>query len=139
MKTRELHADINSAPYLNRKALAKATAEEGPAVEDVDELKGLPPITLGPGMKIRIPPELMPDEETIQHYFDLFFTHVHPYVPVLSKTQFLNQWHTNRESVSPLIVEAIFAIAGRLADEPAQGQQWLAMASSLSILTQAAR
>ncbi|KAJ2892009.1 lipase regulator 1 [Zalerion maritima] len=121
--------EAGTAPYLNRKTLARPSNEEEPAVEDVDEMRNLPPITGGPGMKIRIPPELMPDDETIQHYFDLFFNHVHPYVPVLNKTQFLQQWHSNRESVSPLIIEAIFAIGGRLADEPAQGQQWLALAS----------
>jgi hypothetical protein len=103
--------------------------EEEPVVEDADEFKAvLPPMT--PGLKIRIPPELMPDIDTILHYFDLFFTHTHPYVPVLSKTLFYQQWNTNRDSISPLILEAIFAIGGRLADEPAQGQQWLALASS---------
>lgn len=84
----------------------------------------------GSGLKIRIPPELMPDEETILQYFDLYFANVHPYVPVLNKAQFYNQWHNNRESISPLLLEAIFAVAGRLADEPAQGQQWIALASS---------
>ncbi|EHK98118.1 hypothetical protein M7I_6170 [Glarea lozoyensis 74030] len=55
--------------------------------------------------------ELMPDESTILHYFDMYFANVHP------------------DAISPLILEAIFAIAGRLADEPAQGHQWLALAS----------
>jgi hypothetical protein len=81
-------------------------------------------------MKIRIPPELMPDEQTALNYFDLYFQNVHPYVPVLNKTVFYQQWHSNRESISPLILEAIFAIAGKLADEPSQGQQWLALAGS---------
>lgn len=82
-----------------------------------------------PGLKIRIPPELMPDEETALHYFDLYFNHVHPYVPVLCKTIFYQQWNTDREAISPLILEAIFAIGGRLAEEPTEGQQWLALAS----------
>lgn len=82
-----------------------------------------------PGLKIRIPPELMPDEETALHYFDLYFGHVHPYVPVLCKTIFYQQWNTDREAISPLILEAIFAIGGRLAEEPTEGQQWLALAS----------
>lgn len=101
--------------------------------EDVEEYKSVLPANLsGPDLKIRIPPELMPDEETIMQYFDMYFMNVHPYVPVLNKTLFYEQWHTNRESISPLILEAIFAIAGRLADEPAQGLQWLALASSMS-------
>ncbi|KAL1835586.1 hypothetical protein VTJ49DRAFT_6437 [Mycothermus thermophilus] len=120
--------EAGTAPYLNSKAqLAK---EEEPAVEDGDEYKTLlPPLMAGPGSKIRIPPELMPDDDTILHYFDLYFTNAHPYVPVLDKNHFYSQWHNNRESISPLILEGIFAIAERLADEPAQGQQWLALAS----------
>lgn len=99
--------------------------------EDVDEYKNVLPVSApGPDLKVRIPPELMPDEETVMHYFDMYFLNVHPYVPVLNKASFYHQWHTNREAISPLILEAIFAIAGRLADEPAQGHQWLALASS---------
>ena len=104
---------------------------EEPAFEDLDEYKHVLPTTLsGPDLKVRIPPELMPDDETALHYFDMYFANVHPYVPVISKPLFYQQWHTNRDAISPLILEAIFAIAGRLADEPAQGQQWLALASS---------
>jgi hypothetical protein len=105
--------------------------DDEPVVGDDDEYKSsLPPLVSGPGLKIRIPPELMPDDETVLHYFDLFFANVHPFVPVLDKSLFYQQWNTNRESISPLLLEAIFAIGGRLADEPAQGQQWLALASS---------
>ncbi|KAI1298534.1 fungal-specific transcription factor domain-containing protein [Xylaria venustula] len=118
-----------TAPYLNNKQ-ALASQEEEPAVEDADDYKNaLPRVLAGPGSKIRIPPELMPDEDVVLHYFDLYFTHVHPYVPVLNKAQLYRQWNTNRESISPLLLEAIFAVAERLADEPAQGQQWIALAS----------
>ena len=124
-----------SAPYLSSKK--KNTSVEEPAFEDVDAYKNsLPPLTTGPDMKIRIPPALMPDETTALQYFDMYFANVHPYVPVLNKTLFYQQWHSNRESISPLILEAIFAIAGKLVDEPSQGQQWLALAGSESILPQ---
>lgn len=117
------------APYLRNKASFRR--EEQPAVEDADDYKSmLPPMMTGPGSKIRIPPELMPDEETALNYFNLFFTHVHPYVPVLNKSLFYQQWQMARESISPLILEAIFAIGGRLAEDPTEGQQWLALASS---------
>lgn len=120
--------EAGTAPYLNSKL--RSTRDEEPAVEDADDYRSvLPPLTAGPGSKIRIPPELMPDEDTILHYFDLYFTNAHPYVPVIDKATFYQQWHNNRESVSPLILEAIFAIAGRLADEPGEGQQWLALAT----------
>lgn len=104
--------------------------DDEPVTEDADEFKVALPMSSVPGSKIRIPPELMPDEETILQYFDLYFANVHPYVPVLNKAQFYQQWHTNPESISPLILEAIFAVAGRLADEPARGQQWIALATS---------
>lgn len=92
----------------------------------------MPPLVSGPGHKIRIPPELMPDDETIHQYLDVFFTHVHPYVPVLDRASFYRQWQTDRESVSPLVLEAIFALAGRIVDDPTEGQQWLALATSRS-------
>ncbi|KAH8682356.1 hypothetical protein BX600DRAFT_41451 [Xylariales sp. PMI_506] len=119
--------ETGTAPYLDKRVALK-NVEEDPITEE-DDFKTPLPMTTGPGLKIRIPPELMPDEQTILHYFDLYFSNVHPYVPVLNKAQFYQQWHTNRESISPLILEAIFAVAGRLADEPALGQQWIAMAS----------
>jgi hypothetical protein len=103
---------------------------EEPAVEDDDEYQVDLPPAAGPGSKIRIPPELMPDEAVALSYIDAFFTKVHPYVPVLNKASFFHQWHTNRDSISPLILEAIFAIGGRLCDDPSDGHQWMALSSS---------
>lgn len=121
--------EAGTAPYLNNKNKNKTLVEE-PAFEEPDEFKHVLQTSLsGPDLKVRIPPELMPDDETILSYFDTYFMNVHPYVPVLNKAIFYQQWHTNRESISPLILEAIFAIAGRLADEPSQGHQWLALAA----------
>ncbi|KAF4917514.1 Activator of stress genes 1 [Colletotrichum viniferum] len=120
--------EAGTAPYLRNKASFRR--EEEPVVEEPDDYQELlPPLPSGPGLKIRIPPELMPDDDTAMHYFELFFTHVHPYVPVLSKPMFYHQWNTNRQSISPLVLEAIFAMGGRLADDPGEGQQWLALAS----------
>ncbi|KAK4673115.1 hypothetical protein QC763_108960 [Podospora pseudopauciseta] len=121
--------EAGTAPYLNSKM--QSMREEDPVVEEGDEYKSLlPPLTAGlGGSKIRIPPELMPDDDTVLQYLDLYFTNAHPYVPVLDKAHFYQQWHDNRESISPLLLEAMFAISGRLADEPAQGQQWLALAT----------
>ncbi|KAF7559317.1 hypothetical protein G7046_g4836 [Stylonectria norvegica] len=120
--------ESGTAPYLRNKASFRRGEE--PALEDVDDYKSvLPPMMPGPGLKIRIPPELMPDEETSLHYFDLYFSHVHPYVPVLNRAFFYQQWNTQRDAISPLILEAMFAIGGRLAEDPTEGQQWLALAS----------
>ena len=63
-------------------------------------------------------------------YFDIFFNHVHPYVPVVHRADFYQKWHQDRYSISPLLLEAILACAGRSSDDPAGGAQWLAMANS---------
>jgi hypothetical protein len=119
------------APYLNKTTLAKGS-NDGPEVGDDDEFKSpLPPLVSGPGHKIRIPPELMPDDETALHYFELYFANVHPYVPVLDRSIFFQQWSADRQSISPLLLEAMFAIGGRLADDAADGQQWLALATRM--------
>ncbi len=120
------------APYLTSKQNMSKVTEE-PAFEDAAEFQLLLPTTLsGPDLKIRIPPELMPDDETVMHYFDLYFTEVHPYVPVLNKPALYQQWRDGRDTISPFLLEAIFAIGSRLADDPSQGLQWLALASSVS-------
>lgn len=73
----------------------------------------------------------MPSEQQALQYFEFFFEHIHPYVPVINKLYFYQQWHTNRDSISPLILEAIFACAGYLSEDPTQGSRWLALASSM--------
>ena len=72
----------------------------------------------------------MPSDEQAEEYFHIFFNDIHPYVPVVSKTIFYNMWRTDQSKLSPLLLEAIFAAAGRLSQDPAQGAQWLALASS---------
>ena len=116
---------IRTAPYIFQQ---KKTLAEAPALEEFEAK--LPIVTSGSGSTVRIPPELMPSEDQVMDYFDIFFTNIHPYVPVISKPYFYQQWHTNRKSISPLLLEAIFACAGRMSDDPAQGAQWLALASS---------
>ncbi|KAL8918009.1 MAG: hypothetical protein Q9208_007607 [Pyrenodesmia sp. 3 TL-2023] len=105
----------------------KNSLAEAPALEEF-EIE-LPSTATGSGSTVKIPQELMPSEEQCLAWFDTFFTHIHPYVPVLSKPYFYQQWRTNRKSISPLILEAIFACAGRMSNDPAQGAQWLALAS----------
>lgn len=114
------------APYIRQQG-TNDMEPDGP-VHDA-EVK-LPPMSNTAGTHIRIPPELMPAEEDALHYFKVFFEEVHPYVPVVIRYHFYQQWQSNRNSMSPLLLEAIFACAGRMADDPAQGAQWLALANS---------
>lgn len=118
-------ANVSIAPYISQQ---KKSLADAPALEEF-EVK-LPATATGSGSTVRIPPELMPSEEQCMEWFDIFFNNIHPYVPVISKPQFYGQWHTNPRLISPLILEAIFACAGRMSDDPAQGAQWLALASS---------
>lgn len=83
---------------------------------------------------IRIPPELMPDDDEAIKYFQIYFDDIHPYVPVIHRSSFYTQWQSNRSSMSPLLLEALFACAGRLSEDPAQGAQWLALANSKSLM-----
>lgn len=106
---------------------------EAPVDDESDDK--LPPLSTGAGSKIRIPPELMPSDEEALKYFDIYFSDIHPYVPVVHRSHLYRQWRQERASISPLLLEAIFACAARMSDDPAQGRQWLAMANSESFTT----
>lgn len=113
-------AGVASYIFGQKKKLAEA-----PALEEAEIS-----IPLRPGGTVRIPQELMPNDLVAEEYFEIFFREIHPYIPVISKSYFYSQWHSNRGSISPLLLEAIFACAGRLSDsDPAQGASWLALAS----------
>ena len=84
----------------------------------------------GTDLMVRIPPEMMPSEPVAMQYFEYFFTNIHPYVPVLNRTYFYQQWHQNRHTISPLILEAIFACSSRMMNKDIEGNQWLALISS---------
>lgn len=120
--------DGGVAPYIRQE---KSTGKVDAPVHDPEpEPKIVAAFKTDAGSQIRIPPALMPLEEDALAAFDTFFRDVHPYAPVLCRSQFYKQWHNDRPSISPLILEAIFANAGRLSDDPAQGAQWLALANS---------
>jgi hypothetical protein len=115
---------IDIAPYIanQRKALAETPAQEEFEVQ-------LPPST-SLDQTVRIPPEMMPTEDQALHYFEYYFTNIHPYYPVVSKSYFYQQWQSARDSISPLMLEAIFACASLMLGEEAEGHKWLALASS---------
>ena len=113
----------SAAPYI---ANEKRNLAETPAVEDIDVL--LPP-SVSSDLTVRIPPEMMPSEERALDYFGYFFNYVHPYVPVLNRKLFYDQWRATRHSISPLILEGIFACVSRYLDEQIEVRKWLALAS----------
>jgi hypothetical protein len=112
------------APYIanQKKALAEAPAQEEYEVQ-------LPPSN-SMDHTIRVPPEMMPSEEQALQYFEYFFANIHPYCPVVNKAYFYQQWQTARDSISPLMLEAIFACASVMLEPVPEGNKWLAIASS---------
>jgi hypothetical protein len=121
----------HAAPWITsqRKNLA-----ETPALEDYEVQ--LPPLT-SMDSTVRIPPEMMPPEEQALHYFEYYFDNIHPYFPVVNKTSFYQQWQGARDSLSPLMLEAIFACSSLMLGEETEGHRWLALAASQYILSRA--
>lgn len=109
------------APYIaaDQLELAGVPAIEEPEVELPKQPKGK--------RTVEIPPEMMPSDAKALEYFRTYFTHIHPYIPVLDKTLFYHQWQT--KNLSPLVLEGIFACASNLLLEPKQRDLWLALAS----------
>ncbi|KAF9894187.1 hypothetical protein FE257_007689 [Aspergillus nanangensis] len=114
------------APYIRQQRRERAEPEVS-SQDEAEEM--LPPLNTGAGSSIRIPPELMPSEDEAMNYFKIYFNDIHPYVPVIHRSHFYYQWQHERHLISPLLLEALFACAGRLSDDPAQGAQWLALAN----------
>lgn len=80
-------------------------------------------------VKIRL--EDFPSESDASEMLTIFFEHCHPYLPIVNKASFMQQWESsNREQISPLLLEAIFACGGRLMTDPSIGLRWIARASS---------
>ncbi|KAJ5099114.1 hypothetical protein N7532_006115 [Penicillium argentinense] len=94
------------APYIRRQR-ADRVEPDVPVQDDVEER--LPPLSTGAGAMIRIPPELMPSDDDVMHYFKIYFDEIHPYVPVIPRAHLYYQWQNDRRSISPLLLEALFA------------------------------
>ncbi|KXT05016.1 hypothetical protein AC578_10337 [Pseudocercospora eumusae] len=119
----DLKIDITSAaPYITKKHLAP----DAPAVEESDVV--LPASVMTDSM-VRIPLEMMPSDERAMGYFGYYFDHIHPYCAVLNRAQFYEQWRTNRKSISPLLLEAMFACVARYLEDPIESRKWLALAA----------
>ncbi|GIZ43278.1 hypothetical protein CKM354_000651000 [Cercospora kikuchii] len=119
----DLQIDITSAaPYITRAQLA-------PDAPGMDEVEVVLPASVLADSTIRIPPEMMPSDERATYFFNYFFDHIHPYCPVLHRATFLEKWRTDRHSMSPLLLEAIFACVARYLEQPVESRKWLALAS----------
>jgi len=104
---------------MNRKALAEIPAMHEQEVQLPEQST----------LTAAIPSSMMPSDEVAYRCFHYFFLHIHPYVPVLNRAQFYRQWHTDRNTISPLILEGIFACTSQMMRQPTGGSQWLALGS----------
>jgi hypothetical protein len=110
------------APYIADQSRLANT----PALQEYEV--DLPNISLSPDMRVRIPPEMMPSEPQALEYFEYFFTNIHPFTPVLCQAEFYRSWNTNRDSLSPLVLEGIFACTTAMLQQPHECNKWLALA-----------
>jgi hypothetical protein len=104
-----------------------------PAVQEHEV--DLPSTALSSGMRICIPPEMMPSEQRALDYFEYFFAHIHPLTPVLCQAEFYRLWNTNRDSLSTLLLEGMFACVTAMLNQPHESSKWLALATSKALRT----
>lgn len=96
-----------------------------PTMEAIDDVI---PDTSGDGLQVRIPPAMMPPEEVVQKRLEYFFEHCHPYLPLMVPSEMYSQWADNKDSISPLVLEGIFACCGYCSGDHAEGDRWRALA-----------
>ncbi|KAK6336454.1 hypothetical protein TWF696_002007 [Orbilia brochopaga] len=120
--------DSGVASYIHSQSREIASR---PAVdESIEDYEQHPIFTPGiHDFAVQIPADEMPPDEEAEYLFEIFFREVHPYIPVVNKNAFYRQWTGSRHSISPLLLEAILACAGRISPEPKIGLKWLNMAS----------
>ncbi|KAK2741041.1 hypothetical protein FQN57_005778 [Myotisia sp. PD_48] len=125
----ELEIDESGiAPYLRQ----QKQSDTKPETTTPDQCEAaLPSIYNGPNSTVHFPPQLLPDENTALEYFRTFFNHIHPYVPVLHKSDFYLQWKRERWDISPLLLASLFACTARISTDPSKVYQWLALANKL--------
>lgn len=99
---------------------------DGPAVNEVEVI--LPASTIT-DLTIRIPPEMMPNDQLATEHFKFYFANIHPYIPVIHQVTFWRHWRTDRQAISPLLLEGIFACTTFMCGQQEEGSKWLALAS----------
>lgn len=130
------HANMYKANYISAQGrrLAETPAYE-PWAEDFEANPSFVPGTHD--FAVRIRPEDMPSEDEALDLFDVYFRDIHPYLPIVNKASFYRQWNTSRDSISPLLLEAMFATSsrinatfGRRSEDRSHGMKWISMATS---------
>ncbi|CAB4400447.1 hypothetical protein RhiirA1_410105 [Rhizophagus irregularis] len=58
-----------------------------------------------------------PSPELANHLINLYFIHVHPYIPILHKASFLRRFGDKSNPLSPLLVYSVFALGAKYSDD----------------------
>ncbi|CAG8663581.1 11915_t:CDS:2 [Funneliformis caledonium] len=58
-----------------------------------------------------------PSPELINHSINLYFIHVHPYVPILHKSDFLRRLNDKSNPISPLLLYSVLAMGAKFSDD----------------------
>lgn len=111
------------APYI------KYQGKRDPQPDSVPEAEPIILNAVTEQSTIQIPPDMMPSDREAAAYFVYFFQNIHPYVPVLNSAQFYRQWQNDWASISPFLLDGIFACASMRMDGIAKGSKWLAVAA----------
>ena len=124
--------DVGRAPYLRSEHLDAVDGHEktqDPQMSDDEMSRALQRLKPILDRKVQIPEYFLPRDDEALRYFDLYFKHAHPYVPVIDIVDFYEQWRTDRAAISPLILEAMLAIGAQVAGEMDLCCQWLLLFS----------
>ncbi|KAF3482040.1 putative C6 finger domain protein [Arthroderma uncinatum] len=113
------------APYINQES--KDHSKSRTALTECEE--SLPSLYSGSGSSLQFPAELMPSDSEAMGYFKIYFDDIHPYLPVVPRNYFYEQWRREKWDISPLLLSALFACSARALNDTAKATKWLALAN----------
>ncbi|OAL66027.1 C6 finger domain-containing protein [Trichophyton rubrum] len=116
---------ISLAPYINQES--KDHIKPQTALAECEQ--SLPPLYNGANSSLQFPAELMPSDTEALEYFRVYFDDLHPYLPVIPRNYFYEQWRREKWDISPLLLSALFACSARALNDTAKATKWLALAN----------
>lgn len=122
---------ISLAPYINQES--KDHIKPQTALAECEQ--SLPPLYNGANSSLQFPAELMPSDTEALEYFRVYFDDLHPYLPVIPRNYFYEQWRREKWDISPLLLSALFACSARALNDTAKATKWLALANSTYCLS----
>ncbi|KAI9484563.1 fungal-specific transcription factor domain-containing protein [Zychaea mexicana] len=66
----------------------------------------------------RVDPFEMPPDDLSKHLLELYFEYFYPFIPLLHKKSFIESLNSKDKPPSPLLLNAIYAVASRVSPDP---------------------